>query len=144
MFEEGIVGGMDMRAPIGTLAASRFALGRKNHNTFEINGSRGSLTFNLENLNVLRFYSAEDSGPSEGFREIIAISKGKHPYADNWWGDGHIIGYEHTHTHSVADFLRSLVSRKKIRPDFRDGLRNQAILDTVVKAAQSRRWVKAF
>ena len=127
---------------IGTLAASRFALGRKNHGTFEINGSRGSLTFNLENLNVLRFYSAEDSGPREGFREIIAISKGKHPYADNWWGDGHIIGYEHTHTHSVADFLRSIASRKKIRPDFRDGVRNQMVMDAVERAAQSRRWVK--
>ena len=111
-------------------------------NTFEINGSHGSLAFDLEDLNVLRFYSPEANGDQDGFRKIIAISKGKHPYADNWWGDGHIIGYEHTQTHSVADFLSSILSRRKIRPDFRDGVQNQLVMDAVQRAVYSRRWVK--
>jgi predicted dehydrogenase len=127
---------------IGTLEASRFAPGRKNHNTFEINGSKGSLVFDLENLNNLRFYSTEDRPDAQGFHEIIAVSKGKHPYADNWWFDGHILGYEHTFTHSVYDFLKALQAGKQTHPDFEDGLRNQMVLDAVEKASKTRRWVK--
>jgi predicted dehydrogenase len=127
---------------IGTLEASRFAPGRKNHNTFEINGSKGSLVFDLENLNNLRFYSTEDRPDAQGFHEIIAVSKGKHPYADNWWFDGHILGYEHTFTHSVYDFLKALKAGKQTHPDFEDGLRNQMVLDAVEKASKTRRWVK--
>lgn len=127
---------------IGTLEATRFAPGRKNFNTFEINGSKGSIEFDLENLNNLRFYSTEDPPEVEGFHEIIAVSKGKHPYADHWWADGHILGYEHTFTHSVADFLQGLGGRKRIRPDFEDGLRNQLVLEAAAKAARTKRWVK--
>lgn len=127
---------------IGTLEATRFALGRKNHNAFEVNGSRGSLVFDLENLNNLDFCSADDKADAQGFRRIIACSKGNHPYADHWWADGHILGYEHTFTHSVNDFLMALETGSEIHPDFDDGLRNQKVLHAVEKAARSRRWEK--
>jgi predicted dehydrogenase len=127
---------------LGTLEATRFALGRKNHNTFEINGSQGSIVFDLENLNNLRYYSADDTADAQGFREIIACTKGAHPYADHWWADGHILGYEHTFTHSVNDFLVALESGAEIHPDFNDGLRNQQVLDAVERASRSRRWEK--
>ena len=125
---------------IGTIEASRFAPGRKNHNTFEINGSKGSLTFDLENLNNLRYYSVDDPGDAQGFHEIIACSLGKHPYADNWWFDGHILGYEHTFTHTIYDWLQALASGDPIRPDFHDGLQNQRVLDAASRASASRRW----
>jgi predicted dehydrogenase len=127
---------------LGTLEATRFALGRKNHNAFEINGSQGSIVFDLENLNNLQYYSADDRVDAQGFREIIACSKGAHPYADHWWADGHILGYEHTFTHSVNDFLMALESGAEIHPDFNDGLRNQQVLDAVERASRSRRWEK--
>jgi predicted dehydrogenase len=127
---------------LGTLEATRFAPGRKNHNTFEINGSKGSLVFDLENLNNLRYYSVDDAPDAQGFREIIAVTKGAHPYADHWWADGHILGYEHTFTHSVNDFLMALKVGKNAHPDFEDGLRNQQVLDAVEKSARSRRWQK--
>ncbi len=125
---------------IGTLEASRFAPGRKNHNTFEINGSCGSLTFDLENLNHLRYYSLGDQPDAQGFHEIIACSLGKHPYADNWWFDGHLLGYEHSFTHTVYDWLQALASGSPTHPDFHDGLQNQRILDTALWASESRRW----
>jgi predicted dehydrogenase len=127
---------------LGTLEATRFALGRKNHNTFEINGSQGSIVFDLENLNNLRYYSADDRADAQGFREIIACTKGAHPYADHWWADGHILGYEHSFTHSVNDFLMAIESGAEIHPDFNDGLRNQQVLDAVERASRSRRWEK--
>ena len=127
---------------IGTLEGTRFAYGRKNHNAFEINGSKGSLVFDLENLNNLRFCSADDAPDVQGFHEIIAVSKGKHPYADHWWADGHILGYEHSFTHSVNDFLMAIASGGEIHPNFDDGLKNQEVLDAVERASGSKRWVK--
>lgn len=127
---------------IGTIEASRFAPGRKNHNTFEINGSRGSITFDLENLNNLRFYSVDDQGDAQGFHEIIACSLGKHPYADAWWFDGHLLGYEHSFTHTIYDWLQALAAGEATHPSFDDGLRNQQILDAASRASTSRRWVK--
>lgn len=125
---------------IGTLEASRFAPGRKNHNTFEINGSRGSLSFDLENLNNLKFYSLDDQPDAQGFHEIIACSLGKHPYADNWWFDGHLLGYEHSFTHTIHDWLQALASGQPTHPDFHDGLQNQRVLDAASRASKSRRW----
>ena len=127
---------------IGTLEGTRFAFGRKNHNAFEINGSKGSLVFDLENLNNLHFCSADDAPDVQGFHEIIAVSKGKHPYADHWWADGHILGYEHSFTHSVNDFLMAIESGGEIHPNFDDGLKNQEVLDAVERASRSKRWVK--
>jgi len=128
---------------IGTLEATRFAAGRKNYNNFEINGSKGSIEFDLENLNHLRFFSVEDPPETQGFHEIIVCSKGKgHPYADAWWADGHILGYEHTFTHSLADFLRGLNSNERVHPDFEDGIRNQKVLEAAERAAQSKAWVE--
>ncbi len=127
---------------IGTLEATRFALGRKNHNTFEINGSKGSAVFDLENLNNLHYCSAGDAGDAQGFREIIVCGN-EHPYGGHWWPEGHILGYEHTFTHSVNDFLAAIQSGEEIHPDFNDGLRNAQVLDAVEKAARTGRWEKA-
>lgn len=126
---------------MGTLEATRFATGRKNLNTFEINGSKGSLEFDLENLNNLHYFSTGDDADAQGFRTIICCDE-PHPYGGRWWPDGHIIGYEHTFTHSVYDFLKSLNSEGRVRPDFADGVQNQKVLDAAEKAAESRQWVK--
>ena len=125
---------------IGTIEASRFAPGRKNHNTFEINGSKGSITFDLENLNHLKFFSLDDQPDAQGFHEIISCSLGKHPYADAWWFDGHLLGYEHSFTHMVYDWLQALAAGVSTHPNFHDGLANQKILDAASRASASRRW----
>ncbi|SRR5579884_698414 len=127
---------------LGTLEASRFAPGRKNQNTFEINGSRGSVEFDLENLNVLKFFSTEDPPDVQGFHKVLCLAKGVHPYASAWWADGHIIGYEHTFTHTIYDFLKSLETRSKVHPDFVDGVRNQAVLDAAMRASAGKRWIR--
>lgn len=127
---------------LGTLEATRFAFGRKNHNTFEINGDKGSLVFDLENLNDLYYCSTSDKADTQGFRRIITLDKAQHPYAGHWWADGHLLGYEHSFTHSINDFLVALDSGGEIHPNFDDGLKNQKVLHAVEKAAASRRWHK--
>ncbi|MDQ3175444.1 MAG: Gfo/Idh/MocA family oxidoreductase [Acidobacteriota bacterium] len=122
---------------VGSIEASRFATGRKNQNRFEINGSRGSIVFNLERMNELELYI--DEGPESGFRTIQVTGKG-HPYIEGWWPPGHIIGYEHTFTHTVLDLLKAIDDQRLPNPNFEDGVRNQRVLDGVARAAESRKW----
>jgi len=122
---------------IGTIEATRYATGRKNFNRFEINGSKGSLSFNLERMNELEFYS--DEGPNSGFKTIQATDKA-HPYLSGWWPPGHIIGYEHTFTHTVLELLQALEEERLPTPNFEDGVKNQRVLDAVERSSMSRKW----
>lgn len=127
---------------MGIFEASRFALGRKNHNRFEINGSRGSIAFNLERLNELEYYDEGDPSDSRGFR-VIQTTANDHPYAGNYWPVGHIIGYEHTFVNWVADALAAIHEGRPISPSFEDGYRNQRVLDAIERSASSGRWEQA-
>jgi predicted dehydrogenase len=122
---------------IGSVEGSRFAPGRKNDLRFEINGSKGSLVWELERLNELDMYIEE--GPSSGFRKVL-VTNPKHPYISAWWPEGHIIGYEHSFTHTVYDLLRAVHSQQLPTPNFEDGVRNQRILDAIERSAASGRW----
>ncbi|MFL6334696.1 MAG: Gfo/Idh/MocA family protein [Pyrinomonadaceae bacterium] len=122
---------------VGTIEATRFAAGRKNYNRFEINGSRGSLAFNMERMNELELYEVE--GAESGFKTILATDP-THPYMEGWWPPGHILGYEHTFTHTVLDLLKAIDEQSLPEPNFDDGVRNQKVLDAVERAARTRRW----
>ncbi|MGN6563896.1 MAG: Gfo/Idh/MocA family protein [Thermomicrobiales bacterium] len=124
---------------IGTFEATRFATGRKNFNSFEINGSRGSIVFNLERLNELQVYSADDPADAAGFRTIL-VTDASQPFAGAWWPGGHIIGWEHTFTHGFKDFLDGVRTGQSPAPDFADGYRCQAVLDAVERSAASGAW----
>jgi predicted dehydrogenase len=122
---------------VGTIEGSRFATGRKNDNRFEINGSQGSLVFDLERMNELELYIEE--GPNSGFRKIL-VTDAAHPYVHGWWPPGHIIGYEHTFTHTVLDLLKAIGEQKIPSPNFEDGVRNQRVLDALARASGSQHW----
>ncbi len=125
---------------LASVEATRFAPGRKNGLTFEINGSEGSLFFDLEEMNRLRFYSRRDPPPRQGFRDIL-VTESSHPYMSHWWPPGHIIGYEHSFIHTIADFIKAVVARKSVHPTFEDGMKNQRVLDAVQRSARIRQWV---
>lgn len=124
---------------MGTFEVSRFAGGNKNANTFEINGSKGSIRFNLERLNELEYLDLTVPSSEQGFRDIM-VTDGGHPYMGAWWPAGHIIGWEHTFTHEVRDLLAAIESGQDVHPNFRDGLQVQKVLDAVDRACASKRW----
>ncbi len=126
---------------LGCFEVTRFANGRRNGLRFEINGSKGSLLFELENMNELWFYSCEDPQGRQGFRKILA-SEATHPYIEAWWPPGHIIGYEHTFVHVVYDFMKALDEDRLPTPNFTDGVECQRVLEAVEKSAKEERWVE--
>lgn len=123
---------------IGSLEGSRFATGRKNQNRFEINGSKGSLKFDMERMNELEVYIEE--GPNSGFRTVMVTDQ-SHPFVGRWWPPGHIIGYEHTFTHTFADLCKGIAEGKNPQPDFEEGLRNQIALQAIEDSSESKAWV---
>ncbi len=128
---------------IANLEATRMASGRKNHIALEINGSNGSLYFDFEDMNRLKFFDATQPADRQGFRDILVTQPGGvHAYFAHWWPPGHIIGYEHTFVHTVADFVNACVEGKPVHPTFEDGLKNQQVMEAVEQSAKKGRWMK--
>lgn len=153
---------------LASLEATRFAPGRKNSLTLEINGSAGSLFFDLEEMNRLKFFNARDPQDRQGFRDIL-VTEPSHPYIDKWWPPGHLIGYEHTFTHTIADFVRTVademegraLSRPKksrtppafallrrgrpkasLQPSFEDGLHTQRVIEALMRSGKTKSWAR--
>ena len=127
---------------LGSFEATRFAPGRKNYNSFEIYGSKGSILFDLERMNELQFFSQDDPAHAQGFRTIIATEGGQHDYIDHWWPPGHVIGYEHEFVHAVVDFVNAVVTKTKIEPNFRDGWKELEVLEAGLRSAETGKAVE--
>jgi predicted dehydrogenase len=122
---------------LATFEATRFALGRKNAIRIEVNGSRGSLAFDFEDMNVLHFFDGEEPAETAGFRRILVTEPG-HPYVGAWWPAGHGLGYEHGFTHQVVDLVTAIAKGEDPTPSFADGLQVQRVLDAVERSAAAR------
>ncbi len=126
---------------LGTIEASRFAPGRKNAFSWEINGSKGSIAFDLERMNELQVY-LRDSSPGEraqGFRSVL-VSEADHPFWEHWWPQGHMIGWEHTFVHEIHHFLTAIREDTDIAPHgatFEDGYRAAEICDAMLRSADN-------
>jgi len=126
---------------IGHFEATRFANGRKNGNTFEINGELGSLYFDLEDMSRLWYFDSRDPKHVQGWRKI-SVWEEMHPYMKHWWVPGCAIGYEHTFGNQAADLMMAVGQNKPMQPTFDDGLKCQLVLDAVMEACGSDRWVR--
>lgn len=124
---------------LGVFEASRFGIGYRNANRFEIHGSRGMLRFDLERLNQLEFFDATQPGPEQGLRDIM-VTHPEHPIFGNFWRPGHIVGYEHTFIAALAEFLDCVARAVEFHPNFRDGLAVQQALEAAQESARTRRW----
>lgn len=126
---------------MASLEATRFAHGRKNHITLEVNGNKGSLFFDFEDMNRLKFYDGTDPEDRRGFRDII-VTEQVHPFIGHWWPPGHIIGYEHTFVNTFADFVHSIAGGRSVHPTFKDGLENEKVIAAIQESARTHTWVK--
>ena len=125
---------------VASFEATRFASGRKNGLRIELNGERGSLAFDLERLNELEFHDHTEDTRTAGFRRIL-VTEPTDPYVSAWWPPGHVLGWEHTFTHEVADLVNAISADTDPAPSFADGLQVQRVLDAVQDSAEHEsRW----
>jgi predicted dehydrogenase len=123
---------------VGTFEATRFAAGRKNAMALEVNGEKASIRFEFEAMNELWVHDHTEAEATAGFRRVL-VTESDHPYLDAWWPPGHVLGYDHTFTNELRDFVRAIVDDTHPQPSFADGLYVQRVLDAVERssAAQS-------
>ncbi len=133
---------------LGTFESTRYARGRKNFNTFELNGADGSVYFDLEEPEYLQFFEYREPQSDKkveshltGWRKIH-VTNSEHPYMSHNWVPGTCIGYEHTFLNAVADFVAGLESGTPAQPDFASGLQTQRVCDAVLESAANGRWVE--
>jgi myo-inositol 2-dehydrogenase/D-chiro-inositol 1-dehydrogenase len=127
---------------LATFEATRYARGHKALYTFEINGEKASIKWDLHDLHRLEYFDHRDEGILRGWKSIH-ITDSEHPYMSHWWVPGLQIGYEHTFVHQAADFIKGLGEGKAISPTFREALGTDYVVDAVLKSAKSRQWEAA-
>jgi predicted dehydrogenase len=126
---------------VASFEATRLATGHQNANSIELNGEKGALRFEFEDMNVLWFFDATQGPRTSGWRRILCTSAaGEHPYAGHWWPDAHVLGYEHGFTNMAADVLEVLGGGKAIvpMPDFADAYETQRVLEAALVSAKQR------
>jgi predicted dehydrogenase len=126
---------------LGVFEATRFSRGNRAGNRFEINGEKGSIRWDMENLNNLQVYLEEDEPGLQGFR-TINCTEVEHPFAGAYWPAGHIIGYEHTFINLLVEMMNGISRGFSPSPNFEDGVRNQIVLDAVEQSVRTGKWVK--
>jgi predicted dehydrogenase len=124
---------------LGLFESTRYARGHKALYTFEVNGEKASIKWDLEDLHRLEYFDHSDQSIVRGWRNVH-VSDGDQPYMKNWWVPGLVIGYEHTFVHQVADFLDDLGKGQPTAPTFRDALATQAVCDAVLDSAEHNKW----
>lgn len=122
---------------LGSFEATRMSTGRKNALRVEIAGTKGALSFDLEDLNSLQFYDATAPADRQGFTRIL-VTEPEHPYLSAWWPTGHMLGYEHGFSHQAKDFVEAIVTRTQPEPSFAAGLQVQQVLEAVEHSSQNR------
>jgi len=129
---------------VGSFEATRMATGNQNRTGFEINGTKGAVRFNFERMNELEFYDATEERSTQGWRTIMCTHGGSHPYAEAWWPDAHVLGYEHGFINHAYDVLLSLGGKAPTSPlpDFEDAYQTQRVLEAAMISAGEKRWVK--
>ncbi len=129
---------------VASFESTRFATGDENKHGLEINGEKGSIYFNFEDLNNLHYFDATQPRKLQGWTKIQASVPGEHPYAEAWWPTAHPLGYEHTFINQTCDILRVLAGKQPVVPlaDFDDAYKTQQVLEAAMVSAKERRPVK--
>ena len=123
---------------VGTIEATRLALGRRNALQWEINGSKASLAFDMERLNELQVFRA-DGDRARGFKTVL-VSEADHPWWEFWWPPGHIIGWGETFVHEIHHLLRAIAEDTDVAPvgaTFEDGYRAAEVCDAIVRSNET-------
>jgi len=125
---------------LGSFEATRFATGHRSTNSFEINGSKGSVIFDFERMNELQVYFNDDAADVQGFRRVVATDD-VHAFSEAWWPAGHPIGYEHTFTHAFVEFMEAIREDRQPVPNFVDGVKCQQVLEAVDLSIEKKQWI---
>jgi predicted dehydrogenase len=109
--------------------------------SFEINGSKGSIYFDWERNNELRYYSNEDAFEEQGYRRIM-MGPG-HPFGEYFWPIAGInIGYTEATSINIQGLANAIVEGGDVDPNFHDGWVIDEIVEAALESNKTGQWVK--
>jgi predicted dehydrogenase len=131
------------KGAVASFEATRLATGNQNRNKIEINGEKGAVRFDFEDMNYLDFYDATLPRKQQGWTRIMVTHGGDHPYVGNWWPDAHIIGYEHGFINQASDMMKIIGGQPPVvpMPNFEDAFKTQQVLEAAIVSAEQKRSV---
>ncbi len=125
---------------VGTMESSAVSSGRKNQLTWEINGSKGSMKFDIEDLNHLYVCLEETTRPDvRGFTKI-SVTSPEHPLQCLHLPPGHNSGWEYSHVHAMAHFLDCASKNTSVAPygaTFYDGYVVQVLMEAIGQSMEN-------
>ena len=123
----------------GTFGSSWLKHGYKNHLSFEIGGTEGTLSFDQERLNELRLYRAGSPG-RDGFQRILA-GPAQPGYASFCPAPGHQLGYNELKTLEVHELIQALGGQGSNGTDFAEAMEVERLATAIRVAAKEMCWV---
>ncbi|MBM7324833.1 Gfo/Idh/MocA family oxidoreductase [Agrobacterium sp. S2] len=130
-FENGAAGIVDF---------SRTATGRKFMQTYEIYGTRGSLVYNYDEVNRLRFYTSDDKAGRAGFREID-VGPENATFRSFLPLPNFALGYNESKIIEAAEVVKSITTNTPMWPTFENGHHICQIVDACMESSRAKRWV---
>ena len=122
----------------GTFETSRTVVGPESQNAFEIYGTKGSLSWNLEKMNELQYYKLTED-PSSGYTTIYGGDR--FPFHGAFApGQANAIGFEDIVAIEDLSFLDSIATGTAFSPSFREAVDVVSVQQALINSWDSRSW----
>ena len=123
----------------GNLEVCRAIYGPKCEMSFEVNGTKGAISWDFERMNELQLYLPEESGIHDGYTTIL--SGPNYPFHEVFVpGDGIGLGYENIKIIEMYHFIKSIVEGKQGKPGFSEALALAEVQDAMMNSWKTRSW----
>lgn len=126
---------------VGTVAASRVATGRKNYLCYEIQGTKGSVRYDLERMGEVQVYFQSDDECDRGFRTVLLNPKMK-GYSAFQPAGGISIAYNDMKILEVHELFAALTHNEPYACNFEFGYKIDRTVAAVLDSAKKRAWVE--
>ena len=124
----------------GLVDFSRVATGRKFMQTYEIYGTKGSLSYTYDEVSRLRFYSNDDKVGRRGYR-AIDVGPEHETYKAFLPLPNFGLGYNESKIIEAAEVVRSITTNQPMWPTFETGHHICQIVDACMASSRLKRWV---
>ena len=122
----------------GTFETSRTVVEPESQNAFEIYGTKGSLSWNLEKMNELQYYKLTED-PSSGYTTIYGGDR--FPFHGAFApGQANAIGFEDIVAIEDLSFLDSIATGTAFSPSFREAVDVVSVQQALINSWDSRSW----
>jgi predicted dehydrogenase len=122
----------------GTFEASRSIVGPESQMAFEVYGTKGALSWNLEKLNELQLYLVEDELHT-GYRTVFGGDR--FPYHGHFVpGSANGIGFEDLVVIEDFEFCRAVAEGRAYRPGFEEALEWVSVQAALLQSVASGGW----